>query len=127
MMRRSVVRGTGHYLPERVVENSYFESMLDTTDEWIRSRTGIERRHFAAEGEFTSDLAIAAGVPRSTGVRWVANLIAEGKLQAEADAADGRRTWVTLSPASRAALEKYLHEAARAGSRSLNNNRTDRV
>ncbi|PAU98109.1 3-oxoacyl-ACP synthase [Paracoccus salipaludis] len=59
-MRRSVVRGTGHYLPERVVENSYFESMLDTTDEWIRSRTGIERRHFAAEGEFTSDLAIAA-------------------------------------------------------------------
>ncbi|MDP0612630.1 3-oxoacyl-ACP synthase, partial [Klebsiella pneumoniae] len=60
MMRRSVVRGTGHYLPERVVENSYFESTLDTTDEWIRSRTGIERRHFAAEGEFTSDLAIAA-------------------------------------------------------------------
>ena len=59
-MRRSMVRGTGHYLPERVVENSYFESMLDTTDEWIRSRTGIERRHFAAEGEFTSDLAIAA-------------------------------------------------------------------
>lgn len=74
-----------------------------------------------------SDLAIAAGVPRSTGVRWVANLISEGKLQAEADVADGRRTWVTLSPASRAALEKYLHEAARAGSRSLNNNRTDRV
>ena len=60
MMRRSMVRGTGHYLPERVVENSYFESTLDTTDEWIRSRTGIERRHFAAEGEFTSDLAIAA-------------------------------------------------------------------
>ena len=59
-MRRSVVRGTGHYLPERVVENSHFESSLDTTDDWIRSRTGIERRHFAAEGEFTSDLAIAA-------------------------------------------------------------------
>ncbi|MBB1490920.1 ketoacyl-ACP synthase III [Paracoccus sp. MC1854] len=60
MMRRSVVRGTGHYLPERVVENSHFEQTLDTTDEWIRSRTGIERRHFAAEAEFTSDLAIAA-------------------------------------------------------------------
>lgn len=59
-MRRSVVRGTGHYLPERVVENSHFEETLDTTDEWIRARTGIERRHFAAEGEFTSDLAIAA-------------------------------------------------------------------
>jgi len=60
MMRRSVVRGTGHYLPERVVENSHFEETLDTSDEWIRARTGIERRHFAAEGEFTSDLAIAA-------------------------------------------------------------------
>ncbi len=59
-MRRSVVRGTGHYLPSRVVENSFFEQTLDTTDEWIRSRTGIERRHFAAEDEFTSDLALAA-------------------------------------------------------------------
>ncbi|SEH61874.1 beta-ketoacyl-ACP synthase III [Paracoccus alkenifer] len=59
-MRRSVVRGTGHYLPSRVVENSYFEQTLDTTDEWIRTRTGIERRHFAAEDEYTSDLALAA-------------------------------------------------------------------
>ena len=59
-MRRSVVRSTGHYLPSRVVENSYFEQTLDTTDEWIRARTGIERRHFAAEDEFTSDLALAA-------------------------------------------------------------------
>ncbi|SHM26490.1 3-oxoacyl-[acyl-carrier-protein] synthase III [Paracoccus solventivorans] len=59
-MRRSVVRGTGHYLPSRVVENSFFEQTLDTTDEWIRTRTGIERRHFAAEDEFTSDLALAA-------------------------------------------------------------------
>ncbi|WP_028725761.1 beta-ketoacyl-ACP synthase III [Paracoccus zeaxanthinifaciens] len=59
-MRRSVVRGTGHYLPERVVENSWFEERLDTTDEWIRSRSGIERRHFAAEGQTTSDLAIRA-------------------------------------------------------------------
>lgn len=61
MTRRSVIRATGHYLPARVVENSFFEQSLDTTDEWIRDRTGIERRHFAAEGEFTSDLAIAAG------------------------------------------------------------------
>ena len=58
-MRRSVVRGTGHYLPSRVVENSFFEQTLDTTDEWIRTRTGIERRHFAAEDEYTSDLALA--------------------------------------------------------------------
>ncbi|TQS72441.1 ketoacyl-ACP synthase III [Rhodobacteraceae bacterium] len=57
---RSVVRGVGHYLPERIVENAEFEGKLDTSDEWIRSRTGIERRHFAAEGEMTSHLAIKA-------------------------------------------------------------------
>ncbi len=60
MTIRSVVRGVGHYLPERVVENAEFEKTLDTTDEWIRGRTGIERRHIAAEGEYTSDLAIKA-------------------------------------------------------------------
>ena len=60
MTLRSVVRGAGHYLPERVVENAAFEASVDTTDEWIRSRTGIERRHFAAEGQTTSDLAAAA-------------------------------------------------------------------
>ena len=59
-MRRATVRGTGHYLPERVVENSWFEDKLDTSDEWIRSRTGIERRHFAAEGETTSQMGIKA-------------------------------------------------------------------
>jgi 3-oxoacyl-[acyl-carrier-protein] synthase-3 len=60
MTRRAVIRGTGHYLPERVVPNSWFEDKLDTTDEWIRSRSGIERRHFAVEGQTTSDLAIRA-------------------------------------------------------------------
>ena len=57
---RSVARGCGHCLPDRVVENAEFEAMVDTTDEWIRARTGIERRHFAADGENTSDLAIRA-------------------------------------------------------------------
>jgi 3-oxoacyl-[acyl-carrier-protein] synthase-3 len=60
MTLRSVVRGVGHYLPARVVENSEFESKVETSDEWIRSRTGIERRHFAAEGETTSDMGAAA-------------------------------------------------------------------
>ncbi|SPH18323.1 3-oxoacyl-[acyl-carrier-protein] synthase 3 [Defluviimonas aquaemixtae] len=60
MTIRAVVRGVGHYLPERVVPNSEFEARLDTSDEWIRSRTGIERRHFAAEGETTSDLGARA-------------------------------------------------------------------
>ncbi|WP_027243720.1 beta-ketoacyl-ACP synthase III [Leisingera daeponensis] len=60
MTRRAVVVGIGHYLPERVVENAEFEASLDTTDEWIRTRSGIERRHFAAEGETTSDMAAKA-------------------------------------------------------------------
>src|SRR5690606_892779 len=60
LMRRSVVRGSGHYLPSRVVENSFLEQTLDTTAEWIRTRTGIERRHFAAEDAFPSDLELAA-------------------------------------------------------------------
>ncbi len=60
MMRRAVVKGVGHYLPERVVSNAEFEKTLDTSDEWIKARSGIERRHFAAEGETTSDLASKA-------------------------------------------------------------------
>ncbi|NRB18434.1 MAG: ketoacyl-ACP synthase III [Rhodobacteraceae bacterium] len=60
MTRRAVITGVGHYLPERVVENAEFEASLETTDEWIRSRSGIERRHFAAEGETTSVLATNA-------------------------------------------------------------------
>ncbi|MEM1234617.1 MAG: beta-ketoacyl-ACP synthase III [Pseudomonadota bacterium] len=60
MTLRAVIRGIGHYLPERVVENAEFEKTIDTNDAWIRSRTGIERRHFAAEGETTSDLGTRA-------------------------------------------------------------------
>lgn len=59
-MKRSIIKGVGHYLPERVVENSWFETFLDTSDEWIKSRSGIERRRFAADGEVTSDLATHA-------------------------------------------------------------------
>ena len=60
MTRRAVVIGVGHYLPDRVVPNAEFEKMLDTTDEWIKSRSGIERRHFAAPDQTTSDLATNA-------------------------------------------------------------------
>ena len=60
MTIRAVVRGIGHYLPERVVPNSEFEDTLDTSREWIVSRSGIHQRHFAAENETTSDLAIHA-------------------------------------------------------------------
>ncbi|WP_413719792.1 beta-ketoacyl-ACP synthase III [Silicimonas sp. MF1-12-2] len=60
MTTRAVVRGVGHYLPERIVPNEWFEDKIDTSDEWIRSRSGIERRHFAAENQTTSELAANA-------------------------------------------------------------------
>jgi len=60
MTMRAVVIGCGHYLPSRLVENAEFEKTLDTDDAWIKSRSGIERRHFAAEGENTSSMATAA-------------------------------------------------------------------
>jgi len=60
MTIRAVVRGVGHYLPARIVPNCELMAKVDTTDEWIRSRSGIERRHFAAEGEMTSDLGAHA-------------------------------------------------------------------
>ncbi|SPF80335.1 beta-ketoacyl-ACP synthase III [Pseudoprimorskyibacter insulae] len=60
MTVRAMVVGMGHYLPERVVPNSEFETSLDTSDEWIKSRSGIERRHFAADGETTSMMGAMA-------------------------------------------------------------------
>ncbi|MDH3977946.1 MAG: ketoacyl-ACP synthase III [Gammaproteobacteria bacterium] len=53
----SRISGTGRYLPERILTNAELETMVDTTDEWILSRTGIKRRHIAADGETTADLA----------------------------------------------------------------------
>ena len=60
MTLRAVVKGVGHYLPDRIVPNAELEAMVHTSDEWIRSRSGIERRHFAAEGQTTSDLGARA-------------------------------------------------------------------
>lgn len=57
---RARVRGVGHYLPERIVPNSAFEEWVDTSDAWIQSRSGIQQRHFAAEGETTSQMAAHA-------------------------------------------------------------------
>jgi 3-oxoacyl-[acyl-carrier-protein] synthase III len=58
----SKIAGTGSYLPEKILSNVDFEKMVDTTDEWIFTRTGIRERHIAAEGEFTSDLALQASL-----------------------------------------------------------------
>ncbi|MGY9047149.1 3-oxoacyl-ACP synthase [Puniceibacterium antarcticum] len=60
MTIRAVVAGVGHYLPDRIVPNSEFEATLDTSDDWIKSRSGIERRHIAAPGQTTSDMATRA-------------------------------------------------------------------
>jgi 3-oxoacyl-[acyl-carrier-protein] synthase-3 len=57
----SRIVGTGKYLPERVLTNFDLEKMVDTTDAWIRTRTGIEHRHIAADDQATSDLAVEAG------------------------------------------------------------------
>jgi len=58
---RTRILGTGRYVPSRVVTNAEIEAQGSTTDGWIRQHTGIERRHVAAPGEVTSDLAAAAG------------------------------------------------------------------
>lgn len=57
---RSVIRGIGAYLPSRVLTNDELSTRLDTSDAWITARTGIRQRHIAADGELTSDLAVAA-------------------------------------------------------------------
>jgi len=59
-MTYSRITGTGSYLPAKVLTNKDLESIVDTTDEWIFGRTGIRERHIAADGEFTSDLALHA-------------------------------------------------------------------
>lgn len=58
--RRAVALGCGSYLPGRILTNEELSKTVDTTDEWIRERTGIRQRHIAAEGELTSDLALHA-------------------------------------------------------------------
>ena len=59
-MTNSRIAGTGSYLPEKILTNADLEHMVDTTDEWIFSRTGIRERHIVADNEFTSDLALQA-------------------------------------------------------------------
>ena len=59
-MVNSKIIGVGHYLPKKIVSNSDLESLIDTNDEWITSRTGIKQRHIAEDRELTSKLAIEA-------------------------------------------------------------------
>ena len=59
-MTQSILRGVGSYLPEKIITNKDLEETIDTTDEWIKERTGISQRHVAAQNEYTSDLAVIA-------------------------------------------------------------------
>lgn len=56
------ITGTGSYLPKKILTNADLEQMMETTDEWIQSRTGIKERHIAADGEYTVDLAEQAAI-----------------------------------------------------------------
>ena len=59
-MPNSRIAGTGSYLPEKVITNQDLEKVMDTSDEWIRERSGIKRRHVAADGETSADMGLAA-------------------------------------------------------------------
>jgi 3-oxoacyl-[acyl-carrier-protein] synthase III len=59
-MLHAKITGIGTFVPEKIIDNHYFESIIETNDEWIQSRTGIKTRHFAAENEYTSHLCLGA-------------------------------------------------------------------
>lgn len=72
-MNHAIINGTGSYLPKRQVFNSELESKLDTSDEWIISRTGIQSRHIASEEETTSFMAAKAAAKALEAAQLVAN------------------------------------------------------
>ncbi len=59
-MPNMMIKGLGRYIPEKIYDNAYFESIVDTNDEWITRRTGIKERHIAEDNEYTTDLAVKA-------------------------------------------------------------------
>lgn len=59
-MKKAKITGIGTFVPEKLIDNHYFENIVETNDEWIQSRTGIKTRHFAADNEYTSHLCVNA-------------------------------------------------------------------
>lgn len=59
-MPNMVIRGLGRYIPEKIYDNAYFETIVETSDEWITRRTGIKERHIAEDNEYTTDIAAKA-------------------------------------------------------------------
>ena len=73
MATRSILAGCGAYLPDRVIDNNELAKFVDTSDDWIKQRTGIEQRHVVADGELTSDLAVKAADRALTRANIAAN------------------------------------------------------
>ena len=65
-----VIKGTGSYVPEKILTNADLEKMVETSDEWIRTRTGIQERHISTPEQATSDLAYEAAVKALAGAFW---------------------------------------------------------
>ena len=59
-MANAKIIGVGGYVPEKVYDNAYMESIVDTSDEWIVRRTGVKERHISADNEYTTDMATIA-------------------------------------------------------------------
>ena len=102
MARRSFIRGTGSYLPEKVLTNEDLSKMVETTDDWIVERTGIRRRHIAADGEVTSDIAAAA----AKRALEAAGLQASGWAQRHDSDATARRLLRPARPCALASLRR---------------------
>src|SRR5690606_5817135 len=97
---RSAVTGVGAFLPETVVSNDDLARIVDTSDEWIRERTGIRERRQAAPGQYTSDLAVEAAL---------AALRAAGRTVAEVDMIVVATTTPDLTfPATAAIVQRKL-------------------
>ena len=69
-MRLTRIAGTGHYVPDRVVTNQELESLMDTSDEWIRERTGIQERRFAAPGQGSTEMGVQAARAALASAGW---------------------------------------------------------
>ena len=65
----SKIIGTGSYFPDRILSNTDLEKMVDTSDDWITSRTGVKQRHIASDSQFTSDLAYEASIKAISNAR----------------------------------------------------------
>ena len=70
MTRYTRIAGLGHYLPERLVTNQELEGLMDTSDAWIQERTGIKERHFTADGETCTDMAVQAAKAAIADAGW---------------------------------------------------------